>query len=88
MRINNINDYEKAYQLSVADPEGFWADIASEFTWKKKWTKVLEWDFKRPDVKWFIDGKLNITENCIDRHLSRKANDLAFIWEHYLFGTL
>ncbi|MDI1356026.1 MAG: acetate--CoA ligase [bacterium] len=81
MKINNYNDYEEAYRFSVQDPEGFWAGIASEFSWKKKWEKVLEWDFKKPDVKWFIKGKLNITENCIDRHLPLKAKDLAFIWE-------
>ncbi len=81
MRINNIEEYNTAYQKSVENPEQFWADIAGEFSWQKKWDLVLQWNFTEPKVKWFINGKLNITENCIDRHLKTKANDLAFIWE-------
>jgi acetyl-CoA synthetase len=81
MRISSFNEYKAAYQKSVSDPEAFWAEIAEHFTWHKKWNKVLEWNFDKPDVKWFINGKLNITENCIDRHLPQKANDTAFIWE-------
>jgi acetyl-CoA synthetase len=69
LQIKTIEEYQKAYEKSVADPEGFWAEQASTFSWKKKWDKVLEWDFQKPDVKWFIGGKLNITENCLDRHL-------------------
>jgi acetyl-CoA synthetase len=81
MRISNIYEYHRAYRRSVDDPEGFWSDIASEFSWRKKWDEVLRWDFKGPDVKWFINGKLNITENCIDRHLESKGDQAAFIWE-------
>src|SRR5690606_12590467 len=57
------------------------AEVADEFMWRRKWSKVLEWDFSKPEVKWFIGGKLNITENCIDRHLPRRANQTAIIWE-------
>lgn len=80
-RIPDFATYEKTYQESIQNPEKFWADIAGDFTWKKKWDKVLEWDFHKPEVKWFIGGKLNITENCIDRHLPQKASQTAIIWE-------
>ena len=75
------SEYLQAYAKSVKEPEKFWADIAEDFTWRKKWNKVLEWDFHKPDVKWFIGGKMNITENCIDRHLPERANQTAFLWE-------
>jgi acetyl-CoA synthetase len=65
----------------VNDPEEFWASVANNFLWKKKWDKVLEWNFKEPNVKWFHGGKLNITENCIDRHLKTMGEKPAFIWE-------
>lgn len=79
--IESFQEYQKEYQRSVENPEGFWAEIAEQFYWRKKWSKVLEWDFKKPEVKWFIGGKLNITENCLDRHLATRANDTAIIWE-------
>src|SRR5579859_11417 len=75
------SEYLQVYQQSVSSPEQFWSDIADGFAWRKKWNKVLEWDFHKPEVKWFIGGKLNITENCIDRHLPSKANDVAILWE-------
>ena len=81
MRIKTFEEYETAYANSVNTPENFWADIAGEFKWQKKWDKVLDWNFIEPNIKWFINGKLNITENCIDRHLPARANDAAFIWE-------
>jgi len=80
-RITSFEQYTQDYKRSVEDPEGFWADIADNFTWRKEWDKVLEWDFKKPDVKWFIGGKLNITENCLDRHLEKQGNQTAIIWE-------
>ncbi len=80
-RILSLADYQSHYDQSTKNPEEFWADVAQGFTWRKKWNKVLEWDFNKPEVKWFIDGKLNITENCIDRHLPSKANQTAIIWE-------
>lgn len=79
--IQSFEDYQKQYKRSVDSPEEFWAEVASDFVWKKKWDKVLEWDFHKPEVKWFIGGKLNITENCIDRHLPSRANQTAIIWE-------
>jgi acetyl-CoA synthetase len=80
-RITSLQQYETEYKKSVDSPETFWADIASEFQWKKKWDKVLEWNFTEPSVKWFINGKFNITENCLDRHLPEHANRIAYIWE-------
>ncbi len=80
-QITSFDQYKLAYKKSVDDPEGFWADVASSFFWRKKWDRVLEWNFREPQVKWFINGKLNITENCIDRHLKNLGDKPAFIWE-------
>ncbi|MET0244777.1 MAG: AMP-binding protein, partial [Flavitalea sp.] len=80
-QLKSKNDYDKAYEKSVNDPEGFWGEIASTFKWHQPWTKVLQWDFKGPNIKWFQGGKLNITENCIDRHLEKNADQPAVIWE-------
>ncbi|MGE0770887.1 MAG: acetate--CoA ligase [Cyclobacteriaceae bacterium] len=79
--IKDFNEYQRIYDRSVRDPEGFWSEIASDFVWRQKWEKVLEWDFNKPEVKWFINGKLNITENCIDRHLPSRAKQTALLWE-------
>ena len=79
--IATFDEYKKEYQKSIENPEVFWDGVANEFSWKQKWTKTLEWNFEEPKVKWFIDGKFNITENAIDRHLPAKANKTAFIWE-------
>jgi acetyl-CoA synthetase len=79
--IKSFEQYQQAYAESVRDPESFWANIAEQFTWQQKWDKVLEWNFEEPQVKWFINGKLNITENCLDRHLKARGNKLALIWE-------
>ncbi|HRD53154.1 MAG TPA: AMP-binding protein, partial [Flavobacteriales bacterium] len=80
-RILTLDDYNVARERSISDPEAFWGEIATTFTWNKPWDKVLAWDFEKPDVKWFIGGKLNITENCLDRHLKQRGNKLAIIWE-------
>ncbi len=80
-QIKSQEQYEKAYRESVERPEEFWASVAENFQWRKKWDKVLEWNFKEPNVKWFQGGKLNITENCIDRHLKTMGEKPAFIWE-------
>jgi len=80
-QIKSFEQYHEAYNKSVADPEGFWASIADNFLWRKKWDKVLDWNFTEPKIEWFKGGKLNITENCIDRHLATKADQPAFIWE-------
>lgn len=80
-QITSLEEYHKAHKFSVEEPEKFWASVADNFHWKKKWAKVLEWNFREPEVKWFINGKLNITENCLDRHLEKKGNGTAIIWE-------
>lgn len=80
-KISSQEEYQKAWNKSVKDPEGFWDGVASSFLWRKKWDSVLEWNFKDPDVKWFKGGKLNITENCLDRHLGLLGNQPALIWE-------
>ena len=81
MRIRTIDEYQAAYQKSVEDPENFWAEIAQEFQWRKPWTKTLQWNFEEPSIKWFVGGKLNITENCLDRHLATRGDQPAIIWE-------
>lgn len=81
-KIENLEQYFKAYKKSVKSPEVFWSDIAEEnFTWYKKWDKVLEYDLTKADVKWFINGKLNIVKNCIDRHLNKKGDKTAILFE-------
>ena len=80
-QIKSADEYKAAYKKSVEDPEGFWGEVASHFYWRKKWNKVLEWDFKKPTIKWFDGGKLNITENCLDRHLQSLGDTPAIIWE-------
>lgn len=79
--VTSFEDYKKTYQKSVNDPEGFWGEIGNHYQWMKKWDKVLEYDFEKPDIKWYQGGKLNITENCLDRHLNTRGNKLALVWE-------
>ncbi|MBP9187574.1 MAG: acetate--CoA ligase, partial [Bacteroidia bacterium] len=80
-QIKTIQQYHQAYKKSIENPEQFWGEIAENFTWQKKWDKVLEWNFIEPKIEWFKGGKLNITENCIDRHLAERGEEAAFIWE-------
>lgn len=80
-QLTTLDAYQKAYQQSIQDPEGFWAQVAEHFTWQKKWDRVLDWNFKEPKVEWFKGAKLNITENCLDRHLATRGNEAAIIWE-------
>ena len=80
-RIKSFDDYKETYKRSVEDPEGFWSEIAEHFTWHKKWDKTLEWNFDEPKIEWYKGGKLNITENALDRHLEKRGNKLALIWE-------
>lgn len=80
-QIKSLEEYHLAYQKSIEVPSDFWADVASHFVWKKKWDHVLEWNFEEPNIKWFINGKLNITENCLDRHLESRGDQVALIWE-------
>ena len=80
-QIRSLEAYQSAYKKSVEDPEGFWADIAGHFTWRRPWDKVLEWNFTEPKVKWFSGAQLNVTENCLDRHLAERGDQPAIIWE-------
>lgn len=80
-RIHTLSGYLYEYQKSVTQPEEFWARIADSFHWRKRWSKVLDWDFKGPDIKWFVDGRLNITENIFERHMYTLADRPAIIWE-------
>jgi len=80
-KINSLSGYFHEYQKSVQNPEAFWASIAETFYWRKKWDKVLEWNFEEPTIKWFVNGKLNITENIFERHLFTKGDQPAIIWE-------
>jgi len=80
--IKSMAEYEAMYKRSIEDPEGFWAEIAEQnITWYKKWDKVLDYDFNKPYIKWFINGKLNASYNCLDRNLNSLGNKAALIWE-------
>ncbi|MCE7066888.1 acetate--CoA ligase [Dyadobacter sp. CY326] len=81
MRIKTFEAYQAAYKQSVDDPEGFWAEVAQQFQWRKPWKKVLSWDFNEANIKWFEGGVLNITENALDRHLAERGDQPAIIWE-------
>ncbi|MEQ7800127.1 acetate--CoA ligase [Pedobacter sp. ASV1-7] len=81
MQIKSFEEYQKTYQYSIEYPEQFWEGIANNFQWKKKWNKVLSWNFSEPNIKWFEGAKLNITENCLDRHLAENGDKPAIIWE-------
>ena len=80
-QITSIEEYQEQYEKSISDPEAFWSQVAENFYWRKKWSKVLEWNFKEPKIEWFKGAKLNITENCIDRHLETLGDKPAIIWE-------
>jgi len=80
-QISSLEDYKATYQKSVDDPEGFWADQAITFQWRRKWDNVLSWNFDDPEIKWFEGGRLNITENCLDRHIAERGDDTAILWE-------
>jgi acetyl-CoA synthetase len=80
-RIKTLEDYKTAYKLSVENPETFWNKIAENYSWRKTWDKTLDWNFEEPNIEWFAGGKLNITENCIDRHLMQQPEKIALIWE-------
>lgn len=80
-QITSFEQYQQDYKKSIENPDDFWASIAEHFTWKKKWDKILNWNFTEPKIEWFKGGKLNITENCIDRHLETQGDKPAIIWE-------
>ena len=79
--LNTFQDFLSEYKMSTSDPEAFWASQAEGYLWRKEWQAVLEYDFHKPEVKWFLGGKLNITESCIDRHLATRADQTAILWE-------
>jgi acetyl-CoA synthetase len=80
--IKHLEEYFQVYRKSVDNPEGFWEEIAEEhFVWRKKWNTILDWDFSKPEVKWFDGAQLNITENCIDRHLATRSEKTAILFE-------
>ena len=80
--IKHLEEYFQVYRKSVRDPESFWEEIAEEhFSWRKKWDRVLRWDFEKPEVAWFEGARLNITENCLDRHLPTRADKTALLFE-------
>jgi len=80
--IKHLEEYYQVYRKSVREPENFWEEVAEEhFIWRKKWNKVLSWDFSKPEIKWFEGAKLNITENCIDRQLTTRGDKTAILFE-------
>ncbi|MCF8434102.1 MAG: acetate--CoA ligase [Crocinitomicaceae bacterium] len=81
LQIKSFEEYQQKYAKSVQDPEGFWAEIAEHFQWKRKWDQVLEWNFEEPKIEWFKGATLNITENALDRHLADRGDKVALIWE-------
>jgi len=80
--IKSLEEYKQIYERSIADPEAFWAEMAEQLDWYKKWDKVLVKDFKEGKHEWFVGGKLNASYNCLDRHLTTwRKNKAALIWE-------
>ena len=80
-RVNSFEHYKELYKQSTDNPDEFWGKVAENFRWRKKWDKVSEWDFTEPNIKWFLNGETNITENCLDRQLDARGNKTALIWE-------
>jgi acetyl-CoA synthetase len=79
-KITSLKQYKIEYAKSINNPEAFWEEKAKNFTWQKKWRTVLQWDFTKAEIKWFEEGKLNITENCLDRHLEKRGKQTAIKW--------
>jgi acetyl-CoA synthetase len=81
LKISSFENYKEVYDYSVKQPEKFWSEIAENFSWRKKWDNVVSWNFRDPEIKWFEGAKLNITENCLDRHLEHNGDTPAIVWE-------
>lgn len=81
VKIQTLSGYLHEYQKSVLEPEAFWSRVAETFHWKKQWDSVVDWNFEEPKVNWFVNGKLNITENILDRHIYTHGDRPAIIWE-------
>ncbi len=79
--IKSMDEYRAIYKKSIDDTDGFWAEQATVIDWYEKWDKISDWDFKKPELKWFIGGKLNVSYNCLDRHLATRGNKAALIWQ-------
>ena len=79
--IKSLSEFKQASAQAKENPDGFWSEVASEFQWKSPWKQTLDFDFSKPEVKWFVGGKLNITENCLDRHLATQPNKTAILFE-------
>jgi acetyl-CoA synthetase len=80
-QIQTFEEYQRQYKNSIEQPEQFWAEVAEDFSWQKKWDTILNWNFKTADIKWFDGAQLNISENCLDRHLASRGDQTAIIWE-------
>ncbi|MFT6337804.1 MAG: acetyl-CoA synthetase, partial [Halioglobus sp.] len=80
-QITTLAQYKEEYKKSVDNPEAFWKEQAETFTWATPFDKTLEWNFDIPDVKWFLNGKMNITVNCLDRHIEKRGDQTAILWE-------
>ncbi|WP_118973948.1 acetate--CoA ligase [Taibaiella koreensis] len=80
-QIQSKEQYDTIYQKSIEDPEGFWAGVATHFQWRRPWERILDWNFEEPRIEWFKGAQLNITENCLDRHLEQLGDQPAIIWE-------
>jgi acetyl-CoA synthetase len=81
LRISSFDHYKELYAQSVENPISFWNEVAQAYQWRRKWDNTLEWNFETAETQWFQGAKLNITENCLDRHLKDRGNKLALIWE-------
>ena len=80
--IKSMDEYEKMYNASINDPDVFWSEMADQLHWYKKWDKVVEYDLANADISWFLGGKLNVSYNCLDRHVDTwRKNKAAIIWE-------
>jgi len=80
--IKGLEEYFQVYRKSIDQPEQFWEEIAEEnFVWRKRWDTVLDWDKEKPSVQWFKGARLNITENCLDRHLYTRPDKTAILFE-------
>ena len=76
------DQYREMYRRSLEEPDAFWGEQADQFlSWSKMWDKVQEWDFNKADIKWFPGGELNVSYNCLDRHLESRGDQVAIIWE-------
>ena len=78
--INSFEEYQSEYKKSIDNPKKFWGEKAESFLWRKKWNCVLNWDMEEKKSEWYAGGKLNITENCLDRHLNSIADKTAILW--------